>query len=145
MYRTGQRGWTFLIRKIATKLVTVFTLFRNGHEKGINLERDALIHEHRIRENSARTQVRISEEVVGVVEGKLFKWCEQPGNPGGTKLHWVCPRCEREDWGDWTPNVPNPCLWYSNCPCIGKWLIHRSGNVQPEGPHPASGYEVVEL
>jgi hypothetical protein len=131
--------------EISTRFITVFIAFRDGREKGIDIDCDALARSFKIRANSTRWQVRTSEEAVGVIEGKLFKWWEEPGNPGGTKLHWVCPRCGREDWGDWTPEVSNPCLWYSNCSCIGKWLIHWSGKAQPEKPHPASGYKIVVL
>ena len=40
------------------------------------------------------------------------------------KLHWVCPKCGKQDWGDLPADEPNPCLWFSNCPCVGKWIIN---------------------
>jgi hypothetical protein len=132
------------VPEITTRLITAFTAFHGGREKGIDLDRDTLVRDFKIKADSTRWQVKASEEFVGVVEGKLFKWWEEAGHPGGTKLHWVCPGCGREDWGDWTPGVSNPCLWYSNCPCIGKWLICRDGNARPEGSA-SGGYEIVIL
>jgi hypothetical protein len=112
---------------ILKKTVSVFTAYRDGLEEGFDLDRDTLLRTHKIRAGSTRAYVELSEEEVGVVEGRLHRWWVEPGNPGGTKLHWVCPQCGQEQWGDWDPEVPNPCLWYSNCPCIGKWLIQWHG------------------
>jgi thioredoxin len=103
----------------STKRVTVFTAYRDGRELGIDSNGEALIRTFKIEAGSARAQVSASEEAVGLVEGKVLTW-----SAGATKLHWVCPKCGLQQWGDWTPDVPNPCLWYSNCPCIDKWLIH---------------------
>lgn len=109
---------------IPTKTITVLKVFRNGREKGMGLDRDALVRDFRLKKGSSRAYIESSEEVVGIVEGEILKWWEEPGSSGGTKLHWVCPQCGLQQWGDWTVEVPNPCLWYSDCPCIDKWLVH---------------------
>ena len=115
--------------EIITKIITIFVAFRDGREQGIDLDRDALVHDFNIRDGSTRAHVRAAEEAVGVIEGELFAWWEEAGNPGGMKLHWVCPQCGLEQWGDWTSKEPNPCLWYSDCRCIGKRLIYWHGVV----------------
>jgi hypothetical protein len=130
--------------EINTRRITIFTAFHGGREKAIALDRDDLVRGFKIKANSTRWRIETSEEVVGVVEGKLWKWWQEPGNPGGTKLHWACPVCGKEDWGDWTPEVSNPCLACSVCPCIDKWLIYRDENARPEGSG-AGGYEIVVL
>lgn len=115
--------------EVATQVIMVFVAFRDGREKGIDLEREALVRDHKIKDGSPRAFIRATEEAVGVIKGELFRWWQEPGNPGGIKLHWVCPRCGLEQWGDWRPEVPNPCLWYSDCRCIDKWLIHWTGAI----------------
>ena len=122
---------------IVRKTVLVFTAFRDGRETGIDLDRDALVREHKIRAGSSRACVKAADETVGVIEGHLHRWWFQPGNPGGTKLHWECPQCGLEQWGDWNPAVTNPCLWYSDCRCVGKWLISWSS--EPDLPGGYSG------
>jgi hypothetical protein len=82
--------------EVTTKVITVFVAFRDGSEKGINLDRDTLVRDFKIREGSTRAHVRAFEGAVGVIEGELFKWWEVPDNHGGTKLHWVCPQCGLE-------------------------------------------------
>ena len=112
--------------ELVTKVVAIFTAFRDGREQGFEVDRDVLVRKFRMRGGSTRASVVESEDAVGVVDGRLFKWWEEPGNPGGTKLHWTCPRCGQHQWGDWRPEMPNPCVWYSDCPCIGKWMIDWS-------------------
>ncbi len=121
---------------IAKETVLVFTAYRDGLEEGIDLDRETLVRTHKIRPGSTRKYVRVSDEEVGVIVGRLLRWWEEPGRSGGTKLHWACPQCGQEQWGDWNSKVPNPCLWYSNCLCVDKWLIHwqaESGLPRKEG------------
>ena len=111
-------------KEISTTSVTVYEARRDGCPLGFELDRDSLIAAFKIRPDSRRTVVEVSEQVVGVVDGELVDWnAGHPGSPR-VKLHWTCPRCGLQQWGDWSSAMPNPCLWGSDCPCIDKWLIH---------------------
>lgn len=62
-------------------------------------------------------------EQVGEVRGEIFDWTAGGGWAKHLKLHWTCPGCGYQDWGDYLPETPNPCLWFGNCACVAKWLI----------------------
>jgi thioredoxin len=115
---------------ITTDMVRVFTVFRDGRPFAIDLDRDALIRNHGSDRAFGEDSVKASDERVGIVAGEIHKWWDEPENPGGAKLHWKCPRCGLQQWGDWTIGTRNPCLWYSDCGCIDKWLIRWS---EPSG------------
>jgi hypothetical protein len=92
----GERGPAFLgmpcymaqpaewidMSPIAKETVLVFTAYRDGLEEGIDLDRETLVRTHKIRPGSTRKYVRVSEEEVGVIVGRLLRWWEEPGGSG---------------------------------------------------------------
>ena len=106
------------------RTVTVYEASRDGRPLGFSLDHESLADEFKIRPTSRRATINAYDEEVGVVQGDLVDWNpEQLGNPR-LKLHWICPQCGMQQWGDWSRLVSNPCLWGSDCDCVNKWLIH---------------------
>ena len=98
--------------------VTVWELRRRGR-----LQEIALAPEEFERPRRGRVSIRSHPALVGEVRGQISDWNAGGGYAKHLKLHWTCPACNFEDWGDWLPGTPNPCLWFGHCHCADKWLI----------------------
>jgi hypothetical protein len=104
--------------KLSLVAVTVWKLSCRGRLSEIALSPD-------IFERPRRGRYSISSEIeqVGKITGQIYDWVAGGGWAKHLKLHWKCPECGYEDWGDWIPGTQNPCLWFGNCKCVDKWLI----------------------
>src|SRR5437016_5073036 len=113
---------SLLMAEIAKQYVTVFEFQRRGEPQGIGLSADELMRAFPHAQGNRLFEVVCYEEQVGAVVGEVCDW-NRSGCALHLKLHWRCPSCEMQQWGDLLPGTPNPCLWYSACQCIDKWLI----------------------
>lgn len=104
--------------------VMVWRISRRGTLEAIGLSPDEFQ-----RPRRGRYSISSRVELVGEVRGQIYDWVAGGGWAKHLKLHWVCPKCGYEEWGDWLPGTPNPCLWFGNCGCVEKWLISYD-------PHP---------
>ena len=127
----GQKLWTRTRtkrRRVVARVVkmpeltllplTVWELRCRGRLRAIALTPDALRKPRR-----GRSMILRHEEKVGAVRGEVHNWSAGSGFARRIKLHWVCPKCGKQEWGDLNADEPNPCLWFSGCPCVSKWLI----------------------
>ncbi|ADB18704.1 hypothetical protein Psta_4051 [Pirellula staleyi DSM 6068] len=102
----------------------VYSARRRGRLIGIAGDRESLLRLCNIKRHQSRLwTIESVEQLVGVIQGKVFDWNEGAAKPPRWKLNWLCPDCKQKQWGDWSSDVPNPCLWYSECRCIDKWQI----------------------
>jgi hypothetical protein len=107
---------------VPTRRIVVYEAFRDGKPLGIDLDPRVLTKRFKLRPRSSRSIVKEGSQAVGLAFGEVIDW-DACGGSGGRKIHWICPRCGKKQWGDWSSDVTNPCLWYSDCNCVDKWLI----------------------
>ena len=108
---------------ISFQNVTVYELRRKGRPLAIGLSLDDLFSDCDLSHGTRlKCDVVQYVEQVGEIVGEVRDWNESD-SPPQLKLHWRCPKCEAEQWGDFRADMLNPCLWYSECRCVGKWLI----------------------
>ena len=114
--------------QIIRKLITVFEFRFRGHILATALSAQELRRECPRR---LRAKIVSHEESVGIIQGEVHDWNKGGGQARHLKLHWNCPQCGHHHWGDLIPGETNPCLWFSECKCIDKWLISYPTNVKP--------------
>jgi hypothetical protein len=108
--------------ELTTETIEIFHLSQNGCE--VAFGRSELEVRAHIKNEKSGYEITSSEHQIATADGTVYDWSIRGGHSFNLKLHWNCPKCGVQHWGDFVSDVANPYFTTSDtCNCVGYWLI----------------------